>query len=159
MTARTDLLKSRLEKSRAYVNRVLDQVGDGWETQIYEDGPGWTARQIVVHIGETERGITRTIRTIVAGENPVPPDFDIDRYNARMTEKTADVSPEQARANMAETHAALLAWLDTLSDDDLDKEGRHPTLNVFPVETFVKILSAHQRDHTADIARKLNITA
>lgn len=159
MSARTDLLKSRLENSRAFVNRVLDQVGDRWDTQVYEDGPGWNVRQIVVHVADSETGLMRTAKAIVAGENPVPPDFDIDRYNARKTEKTADTTVEQARASMAESHAALLAWIDTLTDEDLVKEGRHPTLLIFSVEKFIKIMSAHQRDHLTDVARKLNITA
>jgi hypothetical protein len=157
MSEKTDRLKQRLANSRAYLNQVLDQVGDRWETRIYEDGEQWNAREVLVHVADAERGQLKTAMAIANGQNPIPPDFDINRYNQRIRSKQADVTPEMARASLAETREALLAWIDTLDDDVLAREGRHASLYIFTVEQYIKIMSNHERDHARDMADVLNI--
>ncbi len=158
MSERINLLKQRLANSRAFVDAVLNQVGDRWETQVYADGAAWNVRQVVIHLLNAESGMFAAAQRIAEGGEGVPADFDLDRYNKRSVEKRSDLTPDSARAGLAESRAALLAWMDTLTHEQLEKVGRHASLNMFTVEQFIKIISSHEREHAQDIARVLGIT-
>jgi uncharacterized damage-inducible protein DinB len=160
MTDRTAFLKKRLNAAQAAMDTVLDQVGDRWDEQVYNDGPAWTARQLLIHMAEAEHGLFGQMRSIVeTGESTVPDDFDVDRYNKRSVEKRAEMTVAEARESLERDRAAMLAWLDTLTDADLEKTGRHPVIGVIPIDMYVRVIARHQKDHTADIARALGLNA
>jgi hypothetical protein len=160
MTDRTEFLRKRLTAAQSDMNAVLDQVGDRWETQVYADGAAWNARQVVIHLATAERGLFGQMRSILeTGESTVPDDFDVDYYNKRSIEKRAEMTVTEAREAQAAERVALLAWLDTLSDADLEKTGRHPVIGIIPVDMYIRVIARHQKDHSADIARALAINA
>jgi hypothetical protein len=160
MTDRTEFLKKRLNTAQAAMEAVLDQVGDRWDEQVYSDGPAWTARQLLIHMAEAEHGLFGQMRSIVeTGESTVPDDFDVDRYNKRSVEKRAEMTVAEARESLERDRAAMLLWLDTLTDADLEKTGRHPVIGVIPIDMYVRVIARHQKDHTADIARALGLNA
>ena len=150
-------LKQALANSRAYTNRVLDQVGGRWDTQVYSDGAGWTVRQLLIHLAITDQGQTNTVMAIASGENPVPEDFDLERYNRRSVEKRADLTPDQARQMLNDSRVKLNAWLDTLDEAALEKRGRHGSLNIYSIAEFLQVIADHERTHAGDIARVLAI--
>ncbi|MDX2161335.1 MAG: DinB family protein [bacterium] len=151
-------VRAALEESRAHLNRILDQVGDRWATQVYSDGAQWNVGQIVTHLAISEGGMFKTAQGIAAGSEGVPADFDIDRYNRRSVEKRADTPPESAREELAAIRAELLAWAGTLTDEQWAAKGRHATLNVYSVRQFLKIMAIHEKQHADDIAAALGIT-
>lgn len=152
-------LRETLDKSRDYLNRVLDQVDDRWETPVYSDGLQWTVRQIVAHLADADRGHNGQVMNIAEGRDIIPPDFDVQRYNARTTEKSAEKTAEQSRAELEASRAALITWLDALDDDKLTREGRHASLQIMPVWKILRIMALHERGHAQDIARVLEINA
>lgn len=158
MSERKEILREKLRNSRERLNKILDQVDDRWETQVYEDGAQWNVRQLVAHLKDAEAGMTLQAKSIAEGGEGVPADFDIERYNRRSAEKNAEFSGADARAALASSRAALLLWLDEVDDAKLDNKGRHASLNIFTVEQFVRIIASHERDHANDIARVLDIT-
>jgi hypothetical protein len=158
MSERIEKIVSRLKSSREYWDSVIEKVDDRWESQVYTDGLGWTVRQLVNHVADADKGHNLQVMNIAEGKDLVPPDFDLERYNKRVTEKTAEKTPEQSLTEMATQRQALYDWLYTIDESVLDKVGRHATLNIFTIEQFLKILSNHERDHAQDIAAILNIT-
>lgn len=156
MTIQT--LKAELAAARAALNNVLDQVGDRWETQIYADGAAWNARQLLVHLAITEQGQVNTVMAVAEGKNPVPEDFDLNRYNQRSVEKRAEMTVEQARQQLDETRLKFNDWLDQLDEATLDLTGRHGTLQVMSIAEFLQTIAAHERAHADDIARVLEIS-
>jgi uncharacterized damage-inducible protein DinB len=153
-------IKSRLATAREYLDSVLDSVGDRWETPVYSDGAAWNVRQLLIHMSIAEAGIFRRIQGIVNGEEDIPTDFDLERYNKRSVEKNADMSPEQARANLNAAREKLNAWVDDLSSEDiLGLQGLHPTMRMMTVEEMLNIVAWHERDHAQDIAKALEGTA
>jgi hypothetical protein len=155
---KVELLKARLSESRALLDRVLDQVGERWDTQVYSDGAGWTARQLLIHLMVSDRGQTSTVKAIAAGENPIPEDFDLERYNRRSVDKNADISPEAARAALAGSRDELLTWLETVDEAALERTGRHASLNIFSVAQIIEMMAIHERDHAHDLAKALGVT-
>lgn len=152
-------IRAKLEESNAYVNRVLDQVGDRWEQQIYPDGLKWNTRQVLIHIAEADRGHNFQAMNIAEGRDVIPADFDVERYNARTTEKYASKTVAEARAELEANRKALLEWLDTLDEAKLDREGRHASGATMTVRNIVRMQALHAQGHARDIARVLGISA
>src|SRR5690606_38773510 len=103
-------IRAKLTEARDDMNRVLDQVGDRWEQQVYSDGLRWNVRQVLVHVSEADRGHNFQAMSYAEGKDAIPADFDIERYNARTTEKFAARTPAEARADMARNRQVLLDW-------------------------------------------------
>src|SRR5687767_8001985 len=103
MSERIDALKSRLADSRQRVNEVLDQVGDRWDTQVYSDGAGWNVRQLLVHMSVSDKGLNGQAMGIADDKEVIPADFDLEKFNSRSVEKRAEMSIEEARANMEQS--------------------------------------------------------
>jgi hypothetical protein len=161
MSEKMDYLKNRLTKSRAHLDFILDQVGDRWDIQIYADGAAWTTKQLLIHLADADRGQSNLVMNIAKGENPIPEDFDINRYNQRSVEKRADMTVEQARAALNDNRASFLLWLDSIDNDTLETtlamSGRHASLQILTIEQIIKVMSNHERGHADDIAKVLNI--
>ena len=90
MSQHSQELKAALAESRQYLNHVLDQVGERWDTQVYAEGAAWTVGQLAIHLMISDKGQTNTAMAIARGEDLIPADFDLERYNRRSVEKRAD---------------------------------------------------------------------
>lgn len=159
MSERIEEHREILASARAYLNNVLDQVGDRWEEQVYSDGLGWTVKQIVHHLADADRGHNFQLLGIANGQSPIPEDFDIERYNANVTKKTVEKSVEQSRADLSENRASLNEWLDNLDESQLELEGRHASLKIMSISQILKLMAGHERLHAKDIADTLGIDA
>lgn len=153
-----EAIKTGLNETRDLLNRVLDSVGDRWDTQVYSDGAAWNVRQLLIHLAISDKGLNNQVMGIAEGREVIPADFDIDRYNKRSVEKQAEMTPEQARASLAESRAALLAWLDTVDSAALERTGRHASLKIMTVREILETMIIHERDHARDIAQALGIS-
>ncbi len=151
-------LKAELASARAYLDNVLDQVGNRWDTQIYADGAAWTAHQLLIHLAVTDQGQSNTVMAVADGGDPIPADFDLNRYNQRSVEKRAEQTVEAARQQFDESRAKFNDWLDHLDEATLDLTGRHGTLKVLSIAEFLQTMAAHERAHANDIARVLGIS-
>ena len=157
MSQRTQELKAALAESRKRLNHVLDGVGDRWDEQVYTEGAAWTVRQLAIHLMVSDKGQTTTIMSIARGEDPVPTDFDLERYNRRSVEKRADTSIADVRVGLVASFAELEAWLDSLDDADLDKQGHHASGKILTIAQILQVMANHEHDHSNDIAKVLNI--
>lgn len=152
-----ETIKSNLAQARDRLNQVLDQVGDRWDTQVYSDGAAWTVKQLAIHLMISDKGQNATVMGIARGEEGVPADFDLERYNRRSVEKRAEASVEEIRAALAASFAERAAWLDTLDEAALTRTGRHGSMRIMSVAEILDLMAAHERAHAADIAKALKI--
>lgn len=150
-------IKAKLDEARDEMNRVLDQVGDRWEQQVYSDGLAWTVRQVLVHVADADQGHNRQAMGYAEGQQVIPPDFDVQRYNTRTTEKLITKTVEEARREMSQSRQALLEWLDSVDDDKLNREGLHASGSVMTVRNMLRIQALHEQAHARDIAAALGI--
>jgi uncharacterized damage-inducible protein DinB len=151
-------LKAMLADARAHLNRILDAAADRSDTQVYSDGLQWNVRQVAVHIADADRGHNGQVMGFVEGREVIPADFDIERYNKRVTEKRAEMTYAEARTQLNDNRAALNAWLDGLDDAALDNVGRHASLRMMSVREVLTHMAAHERQHADDIAAALKMT-
>lgn len=157
MSERVNRLKKDLLQTRDYTNAVLDQVDDRWDTLVYSDGLKWSVRQLLHHLADADRGHNNQVMGIAQGRNIIPEDFDVERYNASITRKTAEKTVEESRASLEKSRQELLDWLNTLDETTLDKKGRHASLRIMSIENIVLFMAKHEQDHVNDIANTLEI--
>ena len=112
-------------------------------------------KQLLAHIAASESGQIKTAQAIAAGQPTVPDDFDLNRYNNRQVEKNKDRQPPEILFGMAESRQKLLAFLDEVPEDALDKRGKHARGDVISLEQLFLRISDHEAEHTAEIETAL----
>jgi hypothetical protein len=157
MSQRIESLRQELTEAHQYLNSVIDKIGDRWMVQVYSDGAQWNVRQLLIHLAISHQGLNNQAMGVAEGREVIPADFDINRYNRRSVEKRAEMTIDEARASLKESHVALLAWLDATDETALNYSGRHASLRILSVEEIVRNIADHERGHAGDIARALNI--
>lgn len=149
-------LREHLTAARQTLLALLEPLpAADWERPVQTEDGGWTVKQVVLHIATSESGQLGTGKAIAAGQPTVPDDFDLNRYNVRQVQKNQDKSPAEILSGMAEARQKLLAFLDTVSADDLDKRGKHARGDVISLEQLFARIADHEAEHTATIQQAL----
>ena len=148
----------KLAEARAPLWAFLQALDEAqWETAVQTEDAQWTISDIVRHLVNAESGMTGLIIQFQQGNDPVPPDFDRERYNKRIVEKTKALTPPQLLEAMTTNRAKLLQVIDTLTDDDWQKNGRHASLNIYTIEEVCQIIAGHEELHLLDMKKALLI--
>lgn len=144
-------LNAEGEKTVAFFNSLTP---DHWQAIVYTEGGAWTIRSILAHFVTAERGFLKLFASIREGGSGASPDFDIDSYNASQQEKTKDIPPHELIAQFVAVRAEMSAFVQALSEQDLQKHGRHPFLGETTLAEMVKMVYRHNQVHYRDM-RKL----
>jgi hypothetical protein len=154
--SRSTAIIQHLNDSRTALRAVLDRLSSAaWEMPVQEEGEHWTARQIVSHLVDAQRGMLGQMTKINDGVEAIPPDFDLSRWNIRAVGKMAERTPDDLLAQLNDDHIKLTAFLSSLTDADLDKRGRHSSLQIMSIEEIARLIGDHEREHAQAIAAKV----
>jgi len=145
-------LKSEGEKFFSIFSELTE---DRWQMEVYSEGATWTIRNILSHFVTSERGLLKLFEKIRQGDAGSADDFSIDRYNAAMQVRTQELTPQELLEQYKATRAESVAWISGLSEDDLQKRGRHPFLGVTTIREMIKMLYIHNLDHYRDMKKAL----
>jgi len=126
-----------------------------WQAQVYTEGETWTLRNVLSHFVTSERGLVRLFEKIRLGDAGSPDDFSIDRYNAAQQQKTKDLSPQELLEQYKAVRADSIAWTLSLSELDLEKQGKHPFLGMTSIREMIKMLYIHNMTHYRDMKKVL----
>ena len=143
-------LRSDGKKMTAYFDGLDD---DAWMQTVYTEGSKWSVRNVLAHFVTSEQAFLKLFANILEGGSGASEDFDVDRYNARQQEKTEALIPEDLLIQYQEVRAAMVAWVETLVEDDLEKEGRHPFLGETTLAEMIKLVYRHNQIHYRDIRK------
>ena len=147
-----DKLRSEGDKFYSLFAGLAD---DEWNIEVYTEGETWTIRNVLAHFVTAERGLVKLFERIRTTGEGVPEDFSIDRANAAQQAKTKDLSPQELLEQYKEVRSDSVAWTLSISDDDLEKEGRHPYLGVTKIREMLKTLYVHNQLHYRDMKKML----
>jgi hypothetical protein len=147
-----DKLAKEGEKSAEFFGGLADE---DWGVRVYDDGAGWDARTILIHLAETEEDIPQLMRSILSGGEGVEAGFDIDEYNARRVGATQDDRPAAWLARFVERRSATATFVAGLSGADLQRRGRHPFLGETEIVEMIRLMYLHAQMHQRDIRRAL----
>ena len=156
LSERKHLIHDHLIRTREALLEVIGQMETAdWDRPVQSVEGGWTVKQALLHLATSESGQVLTGKAIAAGQPTVPDDFDLNRYNKRQIEKNQEKQPPEILFGMAESQQKLLAFLDTVTAEDLDKRGKHGRGDVISLEQLFYRIGEHEAEHTAEIKRAL----
>jgi uncharacterized protein YhaN len=145
-------LVGELAENRRRMAEVLSRLREDEMDRAPRKGE-YSPRQVLAHLAGAERGMTRLLHLMAAGDMPkLRPDYDNDLYNARQQEKRAKMSVGDLKAELEDARRDLLALMESLKPGDLGKGGEHPTLHETNVLGVLKQLQAHERAHVQEMS-------
>ncbi len=157
MSERKEELRSHMELRHAESWPVLEGLNDsdmGVEVYSAEEGT-WTVRDLLGHLADGESGNLGQAKRLVAGEQTVPPDFDLDRWNRGAVRRAAETSPAVLMRVIADSYSSALVFLESLADSDLDKLGLHSSGEMLTTEGFLRRMVDHWLEHVTDMQAAL----
>lgn len=145
-------LQTEGEKTTAFFESLAPEQ---WQTLVYTEGSHWTARSILAHFLTAEKGFLKLFANIRDGGPGASEDFDIDRYNASQQEKTSKLTPAELLEGFRAVRAEMTALTASFTQEDLQKQGRHPFLGLAALAEMVKMVYRHNQIHLRDLRKLL----
>jgi hypothetical protein len=115
---------------------------------------GWSARQIIHHMADSEAQSYVRLRRLVAepeGVQLITVDEESWSKEAKLAYDSAPV--ENSIAIYAAVRAGSLDVIKRLEDSDLKKSGDHPTSGKFTIEKWLINYTKHSLDHGDQLVR------
>lgn len=112
---------------------------------------GWSARQILEHLFETELHFSSRMRVAIADPGSPVLAFDQDLYSARIP--TDQVQDGLLLDALAALRGVNLAILRALPDSVWTQTIEHPENGTQSLETIVSIFGNHVSDHLDDLKK------
>lgn len=111
-------------------------------------GGGWSARQVVHHLADSEATAFVRLRRLIAEDEPTIQGYDEPEYARRLHyERPIDSSLGVLRG----VRAASLELLESLTDDEWGRSGTHSESGPYSVDDWLGIYATHSHDHAAQI--------
>lgn len=150
-------LRAAFDSSREALFATMDALSDeDWDTPVQSEGEGWTVRHVITHLLDTEQSQMMLMQRLRSGEETVPADFDIDRWNRRV-KKMEPKPADELRMGLEQSRVVFGTFLDQVTVDDLSLTGRHPALGEdVTLERFLELLAWHETHHTKEITDGLS---
>lgn len=157
MSERKEALRNHMEIRHAETWPFLERLAEiDMPVVVYSSEEAtWTIKDLLGHLADGERGNFGQASRLVAGEQTVPPDFDLDRWNRGAVRRAAKISLADLLAAIAESYSTALTFLETLDDDDLDLVGLHSTGEMMTTEGFLRRMVNHRLEHVTDMQAAL----
>ena len=157
MSQRKDELRSHMESRDAETWPFLKGLAESdMPVEVYSSEENtWTVKDLLGHLADGERGNLGQAQRLVAGEQTVPADFDLDRWNRGAVRRAAKSSAAELLEVISESYSNALDFLDSLDESDLDKSGLHSSLETMTTEGFLRRMVDHRLEHVTDMQSAL----
>lgn len=144
---KSEIVTKLNEKREALLVFFSGLADDDWGTAVYHEATHWTITDILRHLVDAERGMMGMMVQWQRGKDPVPPDFDLERWNNRAIEKSADKTPDELLEEFRKNRVSLLSYIETIKPEDWAKQGRHGSLRIMSIEEVCRLIADHEADH------------
>ena len=154
--SRTDKLalkfKTEGEKTLDFFRQLPE---DDWQFQLYSDGACWTVHEVLAHIVESEGSLLKLFSYVAGSGEGVAKGFDIDKYNAMAVAEIAHTPVSELLADFEVRRREMTEFISSLTDADLDKQGRHAYLGESSLYEMLRLQYLHINLHLRDIRKAL----
>ena len=146
-----DTLMDRYRAGAAAVDDALAGITDAELDRVPPEDDGWTARQIVHHLADSEAMAYTRLRRVVADEEPHDPGLRRAGLGPPAPLRPADRAVDRGHARRArvEPPAPRVAS----PPDEWSRTGTHSESGAYSVEEWVRIYASHPHDHADQIRR------
>ena len=119
--------------------------------QVYDEEPGWTVKQVLAHFITIEKSMQWLFNNMLTGGPGSPEDFDVDRFNRTQPQKLDGLDLAALIHQYRTVRQDTIAIVREMSENDLDRKGRHPFHGQDTLERFIRWAYEHVRLHENDI--------
>jgi hypothetical protein len=149
---RTELLR-QYAAAADDVRRAVEHLSDEELDRPAAGDPtgGWTARQVVHHLADSEMTSAIRLRKLLAEDDAVIVAYDEEAFARRLHYDTRPIGPSLDA--LAAARSTTLQILERLTEADWQRQGTHTESGPYGVEDWLRIYAAHGRDHADQINR------
>lgn len=117
--------------------------------------PKWRVRQLAAHIAEDDGGTVYVGKLLARGKNAKAPDFVVNLANWWGLRKHRKARAADLLPVMDQKHRDLLAWLETLTPEQLQRGGEISQMGRMTLAEFLDRNQQHSREHGNEIRTAL----
>ena len=133
---------------------ALDGITEAELDARAEDG--WSPREIVHHLADSEMTSAIRLRRLLAEDRPAIVGYDEAEFARRLYyDRPIDASLDALKAARAST----LPILERMGDAEWAREGTHSDSGRYTAEDWLRIYAAHAHDHAEQIRRARGVPA
>lgn len=149
---RKALLRERLANARRELLDAVAALSDADLAKPAGHASDWTAKDLLGHVAYAEGSMLPMIQGPLAGTpRQLPPDFDLDRWNAGRVRRAREQSVADLLARLDESRRVALELLDGMSDTDLDRQTSHPLAPHTTVAGIYTVIADHELGHAREL--------
>jgi hypothetical protein len=138
--------------TRRFLDAARGAPADGLDRRHPD---GWSARQVIHHVADSEAQSYARLRRLLAEPQPVIQGYDEAAWAAAPALGYDTLPVEHPIAVTAAVRAASLDLVRRLSPADLERAGRHSESGPYTVRTWLDLYIAHPADHAGQLERAL----
>jgi len=140
-------LLDRYRDGFAEVEAALAGITDDDLDHPAPDG-GWTARQVVHHLADSEATAYVRLRRLIAEDDPLIQGYDEPEYARRLH---YDRPIASSLAVLQGVRAASLDLLESLTPAEWQRSGTHAESGAYSVDRWLEIYAGHSHEHADQI--------
>jgi hypothetical protein len=142
-------LVERYVRGYAAFAAAVERAGDRLDRPD-PDG-GWTGRQVVHHLADSELTSALRLRRLLAEDAPVIDGYDENAFARVLRYGDRPVDAALRAVEAARAHSAELLGL--LGEDEWARRGTHTESGPYGVEDWLRTYAAHPYDHAGQLRR------
>jgi hypothetical protein len=109
---------------------------------------GWTPRQVIHHLADSEATAYVRLRRLIAEDEPHIQGYDEPEYARRLHYERPVAS---SLAVLRAVRHASLELLESLTDEEWARTGTHSESGAYSVDRWLEIYASHSHDHANQI--------
>lgn len=149
-------MQSMVDTYRTSTQTFLDAASRITPENIDTHHPeGWSARQVVHHMADSEAQSYARLRRLLAEPGSTIQGYDEDAWSRSPKLGYETLPIEHSLAVFEAVRAASADLLERLEPSDLDLHGEHTERGRFTVTDWVRIYSKHPADHAEQLVKAL----
>ncbi|MGI8925551.1 MAG: DinB family protein [Tepidiformaceae bacterium] len=141
---------SLLERYRDGYRAVEEALGGITEAELDErPADGWTPREIVHHLADSEMTSAIRLRRLIAEDSPEIAGYDEAEFARRLHYGDRAIGASLAALRAARLTTAEI--VERLTEEEWQRAGQHGESGRYSVEDWLQIYAAHGHDHAEQI--------
>jgi hypothetical protein len=151
-TDRRAALVAQYEAGPGVLRGAVEGLGDAELDHRPSDG-GWTPREVVHHVADSEMTSAIRLRRLIAEDDPLIVGYDGDEFARRLNYAKRPIEPALSAIEGARTTTVQI--LHGLTEADWARTGTHSESGPYGVERWLEIYAVHCDEHAGQIRRAL----
>jgi uncharacterized damage-inducible protein DinB len=144
-------IRQRLVEDRVATLLLIRDLNED-EAQQRARPNAWSIKDHVAHLAAVEEVVISFAGRMLRGERPIADAYDVDAWNARQRAQRAGMSWGETLADLSSTRQRLLAMLDEVSEQTLNRTGSHPVWgDPITLVSVLRVPYRHERGHRDEI--------